>query len=73
MHHSVLVDDKNIELIIFRYISIGDVAHVGTYQPHLADVYKNVDGNFALPIGYDLVSTQGYFFCQILLVHVDLT
>jgi vacuolar protein sorting-associated protein 13A/C len=37
------------------YVSIGDVAHASAYQPHLAAVYKNVDGNFALPIGYDLV------------------
>ncbi|KAK3153327.1 hypothetical protein QOZ80_2BG0170820 [Eleusine coracana subsp. coracana] len=37
------------------YVSIGDVAHGGTHPPHLATVYKNVDGNFALPIGYDLV------------------
>lgn len=67
MSHSVLVD-KIIEPIIFRYISIGDIAHVGTYQPQLAAVYKNVDGNFAVPIGYDLVSIQGYVFCQILLM-----
>uniref|UniRef100_A0A0Q3N5I8 PH domain-containing protein n=1 Tax=Setaria italica TaxID=4555 RepID=A0A0Q3N5I8_SETIT len=37
------------------YISIGDVAHVGTHPPQLAAVYKNANGNFALPLGYDLV------------------
>jgi hypothetical protein len=52
---------EDIEPITFRYVSIGDVAHVSTYQPHLAAVYKNVDGNFALPIGYDLVSIPGHF------------
>ncbi|CAD6212089.1 unnamed protein product [Miscanthus lutarioriparius] len=37
------------------YVSIGDVAHVGTHPPHFASVYKNINGNFALPLGYDLV------------------
>nr|CAB3500118.1 unnamed protein product [Digitaria exilis] len=37
------------------YVSIGDVAHVGTHAPHCAAVYKNDNGNFALPLGYDLV------------------
>jgi len=37
------------------YVSIGDVAHVGTYPPPLAAVYKNANGNFTLPLGYDLV------------------
>uniref|UniRef100_J3N503 PH domain-containing protein n=1 Tax=Oryza brachyantha TaxID=4533 RepID=J3N503_ORYBR len=37
------------------YVSIGDVAHVGTHPPHVAALYKNVGGNFALPLGYDLV------------------
>ncbi|KAL6642664.1 hypothetical protein ACP70R_020845 [Stipagrostis hirtigluma subsp. patula] len=37
------------------FVSTGDVAHVGTHLPHFAEVYKNVDGNFTLPLGYDLV------------------
>ncbi|XP_073000916.1 uncharacterized protein [Typha latifolia] len=37
------------------YISIGDVAHIGHHPPHVAAIYRNSDGNFALPIGYDLV------------------
>uniref|UniRef100_A0A0D9XMK5 PH domain-containing protein n=1 Tax=Leersia perrieri TaxID=77586 RepID=A0A0D9XMK5_9ORYZ len=37
------------------YVSTGDVAHVGTHPPHVASIYKNVGGNFALPLGYDLV------------------
>uniref|UniRef100_A0A0E0BDW2 PH domain-containing protein n=1 Tax=Oryza glumipatula TaxID=40148 RepID=A0A0E0BDW2_9ORYZ len=37
------------------YVSIGDIAHVGIHPPHVAAVYKNVGGNFALPLGYDLV------------------
>ncbi|XP_062205491.1 uncharacterized protein LOC133907454 isoform X2 [Phragmites australis] len=37
------------------YVSIGDVAHVGTHPPHFAAVYRTVNGNFALPLGYDLV------------------
>ncbi|WVZ57683.1 hypothetical protein U9M48_008037 [Paspalum notatum var. saurae] len=37
------------------YVSIGDVAHVGTHPPHFAAVYKNMNGNFSLPLGYDLV------------------
>ncbi|KAF8689392.1 hypothetical protein HU200_041935 [Digitaria exilis] len=37
------------------YVSIGDVAHVGTHAPHCAAVYKKDNGNFALPLGYDLV------------------
>lgn len=37
------------------YVSIGDVAHVGIHPPHFAAIYKNVNGHFALPVGYDLV------------------
>lgn len=37
------------------YVSIGDIAHVGIHPPHFAAVYKNINGNFALPLGYDLV------------------
>uniref|UniRef100_A0A0E0MAV7 PH domain-containing protein n=1 Tax=Oryza punctata TaxID=4537 RepID=A0A0E0MAV7_ORYPU len=37
------------------YVSIGDIAHVGIHPPHVAAIYKNVGGNFALPLGYDLV------------------
>ncbi|XP_073352999.1 uncharacterized protein [Aegilops tauschii subsp. strangulata] len=37
------------------YVSIGDVAHVGIHPPHFAAIYKNVNDNFVLPLGYDLV------------------
>ncbi|XP_042394059.1 uncharacterized protein LOC121984930 isoform X2 [Zingiber officinale] len=37
------------------YVSVGDVAHVGNHPPTVAAVYKDFDGNFALPVGYDLV------------------
>lgn len=65
-------DAEDIERIIFRYVSIGDVAHVGTHPPHFAAVYRTVNGNFALPLGYDLVGIQRYFFRQMLLVNVEL-
>lgn len=51
-------DAQSIEPLICRYVSIGDVAHVGIHPPHFAAIYKNVSGNFALPLGYDLVSVQ---------------
>ncbi|CAK7356237.1 unnamed protein product [Dovyalis caffra] len=38
-----------------RYISIGDIAHVGSHSPNVAAVYQNIDRLFALPLGYDLV------------------
>ncbi|XP_050223282.1 uncharacterized protein LOC126673249 [Mercurialis annua] len=37
------------------YISIGDIAHVGSHPPNVAALYRKVDGLCALPIGYDLV------------------
>ncbi|XP_037495569.1 uncharacterized protein LOC105636609 isoform X2 [Jatropha curcas] len=37
------------------YISIGDIAHVGSHPPNVAAVYYNADRSFALPVGYDLV------------------
>lgn len=37
------------------YISFGDIAHVGSHPPNVAAVYHNIDGQFALPVGYDLV------------------
>ncbi|KAK6935059.1 Pleckstrin homology domain [Dillenia turbinata] len=37
------------------YISVGDIAHVGCHPPNVAAVYNNVEGLFALPVGYDLV------------------
>ncbi|XP_031385571.1 uncharacterized protein LOC116199374 isoform X2 [Punica granatum] len=37
------------------YVSIGDVAHVGTHPPNCAAVYWNINELFALPVGYDLV------------------
>lgn len=37
------------------FVSIGDIARVGSHPPNVAAVYRNVDRLFALPIGYDLV------------------
>lgn len=51
-------DAESSEPLICRYVSIGDVAHVGIHPPHFAAIYKNVNGNFVLPLGYDLVSVQ---------------
>lgn len=39
-----------------RFVSVGDVAHVGSHPPNVAAVYNNTEGVFALPVGYDLVS-----------------
>ncbi|CAH8391411.1 unnamed protein product [Eruca vesicaria subsp. sativa] len=37
------------------FVSVGDVAHVGSHPPNVAAVYNNTEGVFALPVGYDLV------------------
>ncbi|MFS8029949.1 putative vacuolar protein sorting-associated protein [Helianthus anomalus] len=37
------------------YISVGDIARIGTHPPNVAAVYQNTDRLFALPVGYDLV------------------
>ncbi|XP_022737877.1 uncharacterized protein LOC111290709 isoform X2 [Durio zibethinus] len=37
------------------YVSIGDIARVGSYPPNVAAVYRYIDKLFALPVGYDLV------------------
>ncbi|KAK4844286.1 hypothetical protein QYF36_018501 [Acer negundo] len=37
------------------YVFIGDIARVGNHPPNVAAVYRNDDGLFALPVGYDLV------------------
>lgn len=37
------------------FVSVGDVAHVGSHPPNVAAVYNNTNGVFALPVGYDLV------------------
>lgn len=42
----------------FRYVSIGDIAHVGSHPPNVAAVYHNIDRQFALPVGYDLVKIK---------------
>lgn len=41
--------------VSFRYVSIGDIARVGSHPPNVAAVYRNTDRLFALPVGYDLV------------------
>jgi hypothetical protein len=42
-------------LFHYRYVSIGDIARVGSHAPTVAAVYRNIDRLFALPVGYDLV------------------
>ncbi|VVA93348.1 unnamed protein product [Arabis nemorensis] len=37
------------------FVSVGDVAHVGSHPPNVAAVYNSTDQVFALPVGYDLV------------------
>ncbi|KAL1194607.1 hypothetical protein V5N11_031431 [Cardamine amara subsp. amara] len=37
------------------FVSVGDVAHVGSHPPNVAAVYNNTNRVFALPVGYDLV------------------
>ncbi|KAL4278350.1 hypothetical protein GQ457_03G021670 [Hibiscus cannabinus] len=40
---------------VCRYVSIGDIARVGSHPPSVAAVYRSIDKLFALPVGYDLV------------------
>ncbi|CAK9173340.1 unnamed protein product [Ilex paraguariensis] len=37
------------------YVSVGDVARVGSHPPNVAAVYRNSDKLFTIPMGYDLV------------------
>ncbi|KAA8522113.1 hypothetical protein F0562_012573 [Nyssa sinensis] len=37
------------------YVSVGDIARVGSHPPNVAAVYRNSDKLFMLPVGYDLV------------------
>ncbi|XP_050141691.1 uncharacterized protein LOC126617690 [Malus sylvestris] len=37
------------------YVSIGDIARIGSHPPNVAAVYRKIDRLFALPVGYDLV------------------
>lgn len=46
---------RNKDLFHFRYVSIGDVAHLGSHPPNVAAIYRHTDGMFAPPVGYDLV------------------
>ena len=46
-----------MQFMFLRYVSVGDIARVGCHSPNVAAVYKNVDKQFALPVGYDLVRT----------------
>lgn len=45
----------NKDLFHFRYVSIGDIAHLGSHPPNVAAVYRHLEGMFAPPVGYDLV------------------
>ncbi|WOL09557.1 hypothetical protein Cni_G18310 [Canna indica] len=37
------------------YVSVGDIAHIGSHPPPVAAVYQDSGRNFGLPLGYDLV------------------
>ncbi|XP_023553987.1 uncharacterized protein LOC111811402 [Cucurbita pepo subsp. pepo] len=37
------------------YVSIGDIAHLGSHPPNVAAIYRYMEGMFAPPVGYDLV------------------
>ncbi|CAA6669756.1 unnamed protein product [Spirodela intermedia] len=37
------------------YVPIGDIARAGIHPPTVAAVYRDSEGNFAEPLGYDLV------------------
>ncbi|KAL2636221.1 hypothetical protein R1flu_007700 [Riccia fluitans] len=56
-----LGDERGELITIWRpdtpdgYVSVGDIAHQGIEPPAVAVVYKNKDGIFAKPTGYDLV------------------
>lgn len=55
-----VVDDSTIysiwrPLCSDGYASVGDIAHVGIHPPHVAAIYRDSSGNFALPVGYDVV------------------
>lgn len=52
-----LLSLQNLKCFFFssRYVSIGDIAHIGSHPPNVAAVYRKVDRLFAPPVGYDLV------------------
>lgn len=52
-----LVDDEHV-LVCCRYVSVGDIARVGTHPPNVAAIFHNGNGQFATPLGYDLVSSN---------------
>ncbi|KAK6251014.1 hypothetical protein SCA6_005019 [Theobroma cacao] len=37
------------------YVSVGDIARIGSHPPNVAAVYRNIDNLFTFPVGYDLV------------------
>ncbi|XP_043715720.1 uncharacterized protein LOC122664096 isoform X2 [Telopea speciosissima] len=37
------------------YVSIGDIAHIGTHPPNVAAVYHKINNQFSIPLGFDLV------------------
>lgn len=54
----------NQDLFDFRYISIGDIAHLGSHPPNVAAIYRHVEGMFVPPVGYDLVRNFSQNPCQ---------
>lgn len=55
---SVLPSSSSLNTIslLFRYVSIGDIARSGSHPPNVAAIYRNSDKLFAFPVGYDLVN-----------------
>ncbi|KAK9094958.1 hypothetical protein Scep_026427 [Stephania cephalantha] len=47
-------DPMSLSLFLW-YVSVGDIAHIGTHLPTFAALYHYTDRLFALPVGYDLV------------------
>jgi len=52
----IIVNFVMLKRLLFRYTFIGDISRVGVHPPNVAAVYRKIDGFFALPMGYDLVS-----------------
>lgn len=57
---NMLMPCLKLKLFLFfvRYVSIGDIARVGSHPPNVAAVYRNAERLFAFPVGYDLVRNQ---------------
>lgn len=65
-HHQFIFDMWLLVMVCsqkffsYRYVSVGDIAHIGSHPPHVAAIYRDSNSYFALPIGYDLVSLLSF-------------